>query len=166
MNLGTIMMDVSGLTLSEKEKTQLGKPSIGGVILFSRNFEDIYQVKSLIQSIRLTNQNLLIAVDHEGGRVQRFKKGFTHLPAMAKLGDIYDKNPAHALAQAESCGYVLAAELLAIGVDFSFAPVLDLDYATSSVIGDRAFHSNPDVVVKLAGSLIKGFFLQNFLNPF
>jgi beta-N-acetylhexosaminidase len=75
---------------------------------------------------------------------------------MAKLGDIYDKNPAHALAQAESCGYVLAAELLAIGVDFSFAPVLDLDYATSSVIGDRAFHSNPDVVVKLAGSLIKG----------
>lgn len=150
------MMDVSGLTLSEKEKTQLGKPSIGGVILFSRNFEDIYQVKSLIQSIRLTNQNLLIAVDHEGGRVQRFKKGFTHLPAMAKLGDIYDKNPAHALAQAESCGYVLAAELLAIGVDFSFAPVLDLDYATSSVIGDRAFHSNPDVVVKLAGSLIKG----------
>ncbi|WP_139699085.1 beta-N-acetylhexosaminidase [bacterium endosymbiont of Bathymodiolus sp. 5 South] len=156
MNLGTIMMDVSGLTLSEKEKTQLGKSSIGGVILFSRNFEDIYQVKSLIHSIRLTNQNLLIAVDHEGGRVQRFRKGFTHLPAMAKLGDIYDKNPAHALAQAESCGYVLAAELLAIGVDFSFAPVLDLDYATSSVIGDRAFHSNPDVVVKLAGSLIKG----------
>jgi hypothetical protein len=93
MNLGTIMMDVSGLTLSEKEKTQLGKSSIGGVILFSRNFEDIYQVKSLIHSIRLTNQNLLIAVDHEGGRVQRFRKGFTHLPAMAKLGDIYDKNP-------------------------------------------------------------------------
>ena len=154
--IGSIMMDVSGLTLSEKEKTQLVKPSIGGVILFSRNFENIHQVKDLIKAIRLVNQNLLIAVDHEGGKVQRFKEGFTHLPAMAKLGDIYDQNPGHALEQAVSCGYVLAAELLAIGIDFSFAPVLDLDYGTSSVIGDRAFHSNPDVVVKLAGSLIEG----------
>ncbi|CAC9493077.1 Beta N-acetyl-glucosaminidase (EC [uncultured Gammaproteobacteria bacterium] len=150
------MMDVSGLTLTNLEKQQLAKASIGGVILFSRNFKDIYQVKSLIQSIRLTNQNLLIAVDHEGGRVQRFREGFTHLPAMAKLGEIYDQNPDHALEQAASCGYVLAAELLAIGVDFSFAPVLDLDYDVSSVIGDRAFHSNPDVVVKLASSLIEG----------
>ncbi|SEH71771.1 MULTISPECIES: beta-N-acetylhexosaminidase [sulfur-oxidizing symbionts] len=156
MNLGSIMMDVSGLTLTNLEKQQLAKASIGGVILFSRNFKDIYQVKSLIQSIRLTNQNLLIAVDHEGGRVQRFREGFTHLPAMAKLGEIYDQNPDHALEQAASCGYVLAAELLAIGVDFSFAPVLDLDYDVSSVIGDRAFHSNPDVVVKLASSLIEG----------
>ncbi|CAC9980005.1 beta-N-acetylglucosaminidase (EC 3.2.1.52) [uncultured Gammaproteobacteria bacterium] len=150
------MMDVSGLILTNLEKQQLAKASIGGVILFSRNFKDIYQVKSLIQSIRLTNQNLLIAVDHEGGRVQRFREGFTHLPAMAKLGEIYDQNPDHALEQAASCGYVLAAELLAIGVDFSFAPVLDLDYDVSSVIGDRAFHSNPDVVVKLASSLIEG----------
>ncbi len=156
MNLGSIMMDVSGLILTNLEKQQLAKASIGGVILFSRNFKDIYQVKSLIQSIRLTNQNLLIAVDHEGGRVQRFREGFTHLPAMAKLGEIYDQNPDHALEQAASCGYVLAAELLAIGVDFSFAPVLDLDYDVSSVIGDRAFHSNPDVVVKLASSLIEG----------
>jgi beta-N-acetylhexosaminidase len=111
MNLGSIMMDVSGLTLTNLEKQQLAKASIGGVILFSRNFKDIYQVKSLIQSIRLTNQNLLIAVDHEGGRVQRFREGFTHLPAMAKLGEIYDQNPDHALEQAASCGYVLAAEI-------------------------------------------------------
>lgn len=150
------MMDVSGLTLSEKEKIQLAKPSIGGVILFSRNFEDIHQLKSLIQSIRLINQNLLIAVDHEGGRVQRFRQGFTHLPAMAKLGEIYDQNPNQALAQTFSCGYTLAAELLAVGVDFSFTPVLDLDYGTSSIIGDRAFHVNPDIVVKLASSLIAG----------
>ena len=154
--IGSIMMDVLGLTLSEKEKIQLIKPSIGGVILFSRNFKDIHQLKSLVKSIRLINQNLLIAVDHEGGRVQRFREGFTHLPAMAKLGEIYDQNPDKALKQAHSCGFVLAAELLAIGVDFSFTPVLDLDYGNSSVIGNRAFHYNPDVVVKLAGALIMG----------
>lgn len=154
--MGSIMMDVSGLILSEEEKVQLVKPSIGGVILFSRNFEDIHQVKELIKSIRLANQNLLIAVDHEGGRVQRFKAGFTHLPAMAKLGEVYDQNPDKALKQAQACGYILAAELLAIGVDFSFAPVLDLDHGNSSMIGNRAFHSNPDAVVKLAGALIKG----------
>ncbi len=154
--LGAIMIDVSGLVLTEKEKNQLVKPNVGGVILFSRNFANIHQLETLIQSIRLVNQNLLIAVDHEGGRVQRFKQGFTHLPAMAKLGKIYDHNPDLATQQSMSCGYVLAAELLAVGVDFSFTPVLDLDYGTSSVIADRAFHSNPDVVAKLAGSLIKG----------
>ncbi len=156
MTLGPIMMDVSSLILTETEKKRLAKPSIGGVILFTRNFESIDQVKELIKSIRLINQNMLISVDHEGGRVQRFRKGFTHLPAMAKLGETYDKNPELALEQAFSCGWVLAAELLAIGVDFSFAPVLDLDYGHSSVIGDRAFHSNPESVVKLAGALIDG----------
>ncbi len=156
MILGPIMMDVSGLILTQKEKNQLTKPSIGGVILFTRNFEGITQVKELIKSIRLINQNLLIAVDHEGGRVQRFRTGFTHLPPMAKLGEVYDQNPEQALEQAFSCGWILAKELLDIGVDFSFTPVLDLDYGNSSVIGDRAFHSNPDAVIKLAGSLIDG----------
>ena len=155
-NLGPIMMDVSGLTLTEIEKMQLIKPSIGGVILFTRNFESISQVTSLIKDIRQVNKNLLIATDHEGGRVQRFKQGFTHLPAMAKLGKLYDQNPQQAIKKAFSCGFVLAYELLAIGVDFSFAPVLDLDHGNSSVIGDRAFHSNPTVVVELAGSLIQG----------
>ncbi|SMN13031.1 Beta N-acetyl-glucosaminidase [Bathymodiolus heckerae thiotrophic gill symbiont] len=154
--IGAIMMDVSGLALTTEEKQQLVKPSIGGVILFTRNFESISQVTSLIKDIRQVNKNLLIAVDHEGGRVQRFKQGFTHLPAMAKLGKIYDKNPGLALKQAVSCGFVLAYELLAIGVDFSFAPVLDLDHGNSSVIGNRAFHSSPTVVVELAGSLIQG----------
>jgi len=108
------MMDVSGLILTQEEKNRLSKPSIGGVILFTRNFESIDQVKELIKSIRLIKQNMLISVDHEGGRVQRFREGFTHLPAMAKLGEVYDKDPELALEQAFSCGWVLAAELLAL----------------------------------------------------
>ena len=150
------MMDVSGLTLTQIEETQLAKPSIGGVILFSRNFESINQVKQLISSIRAVNPNILISVDHEGGRVQRFKEGFTHLPAMSKLGELYDKKPQEAIKYACSCGFILAYELLEIDVDFSFAPVLDMDYDNSSVIGDRAFHSNPDAIIKLAQALIKG----------
>jgi beta-N-acetylhexosaminidase len=156
MNLGPIMMDVSGPTLTQTEETQLAKPSIGGVILFSRNFESINQVKQLISSIRAVNPNILISVDHEGGRVQRFKEGFTHLPAMSKLGELYDKKPKKAIKYACSCGFILAYELLEIDVDFSFAPVLDMDYGNSSVIGDRAFHSNPDAIIKLAQALIKG----------
>ena len=156
MNLGPIMMDVSGLTLTELEEAQLAKPSIGGVILFSRNFESINQIKQLISSIRAVNPNILISVDHEGGRVQRFKEGFTHLPAMSKLGELYDKKPKKAIKYACSCGFILAYELLEIDVDFSFAPVLDMDYGNSSVIGDRAFHSNPDAIIKLAQALIKG----------
>ncbi|MCH9645328.1 MAG: beta-N-acetylhexosaminidase [Proteobacteria bacterium] len=156
MNLGPIMMDVSGLTLTEIEIAQIAKPSIGGVILFSRNFTSIDQIKQLIASIRAIKPNILVAVDHEGGRVQRFKNGFTHLPAMLRLGELYDKNPKKALKYACSCGFILAYELLEVGVDFSFAPVLDLDYGNSSVIGDRAFHSNADAVVQLAQALIKG----------
>ncbi len=156
MKLGPIMMDVSGLTLTSDEKKQLNKPSIGGVILFSRNYQDIDQVKELIASIRLINVDLLIAVDHEGGRVQRFKTDFTHIPSMATLGEVYDRSPDLAVDQAFSCGFVLAYELLNIGVDFSFAPVLDVDYGQSSVIGDRAFHSNPKAIVTLAASLIAG----------
>ena len=150
------MMDVSGFELTDLEKTQLVKPSIGGVILFTRNFLDVDQVKALIAEIRFLNPNLLIGVDHEGGRVQRFREGFTHLPAMSKLGGVYDENPQKALGQAFSCGWILATELLEIGVDFSFTPVLDLDYGHSSVIGDRAFHSNPEVVIELAGALMEG----------
>lgn len=150
------MMDVSGLTLTEIEIAQIAKPSIGGVILFSRNFTSIDQIKQLIASIRAIKPNILVAVDHEGGRVQRFKNGFTHLPAMLRLGELYDKNPKKALKYACSCGFILAYELLEVGVDFSFAPVLDLDYGNSSVIGDRAFHSNADAVVQLAQALIKG----------
>ncbi|SMM97778.1 Beta N-acetyl-glucosaminidase [uncultured Candidatus Thioglobus sp.] len=151
-----LIIDLVGLTLTDNEKINLLKPSVAGVILFGRNFKNIEQVKRLIQSIRKINADLLITVDHEGGRVQRFKEGFTHLPAMARLGKVYDENPNLALQQATSCGWILAAELLEIGVDFSFTPVLDLDYGSSSVIGDRAFHTEPEVIVKLAGALIDG----------
>lgn len=151
-----LIIDLVGLTLTDNEKINLTKLSVSGVILFARNFKNIAQVKTLINEIRAVNADLLIAVDHEGGRVQRFKEGFTHLPAMARLGKVYDENPSLALQQANSCGWVLAAELLNIGVDFSFTPVLDLNHGNSSVIGDRAFHSDPDVVVKLAGALIDG----------
>ncbi len=150
------MMDVAGLSLTTLEKIQLAKPSIGGVILFSRNFDSTSQVRALIAQMRSIKPQLLIAVDHEGGRVQRFKDGFTHLPAMAKLGEVYDKNPSLALQQAHACGWILAAELLSVGVDFSFAPVLDADYQNSSVIGDRAFHTEPAIIAKLAGALIDG----------
>ena len=156
MSLGPIMMDVSGYTLTDTEKSQLAQSSIGGVILFTRNFESIEQVKSLIKSIRDVNKDLLIAVDHEGGRVQRFREGFTQIPAMGRLGILYDQDPDLAIDKAFSCGFVLAYELLDIDIDFSFAPVLDLDYGNSEVIGDRAFHSNPEAVVKLASSFVKG----------
>ena len=156
MSLGPIMMDVSGYTLTDTEKSQLAQSSIGGVILFTRNFESIEQVKSLIKSIRDINKGLLIAVDHEGGRVQRFREGFTQIPAMGRLGILYDQDPDLAIDKAFSCGFVLAYELLDIDIDFSFAPVLDLDYGNSEVIGDRAFHSNPEAVVKLASSFVKG----------
>ena len=156
MSLGPIMMDVSGLTLTDTEKRQLAKPAVGGVILFTRNYQSIEQVSALIKAIRQVNANLLIAVDHEGGRVQRFRSGFTHLPAMAKLGEVYDQDAEKALQQAFACGVVLAYELLAIGVDFSFAPVLDLDYDNSSVIGDRAFHAESETVVALASALVDG----------
>lgn len=159
MSLGPIMMDVSGLRLTDTEKTQLLKPSIGGVILFARNYESRAQVQALIAEIRQVRDELLIAVDHEGGRVQRFRTGFTHLPAMAALGKVYDQDPALAKQQALACGVVLAYELLEIGVDFSFAPVLDLDYEHSSVIGDRAFHAHASVVAELAGALVEGMHL-------
>ncbi len=154
--MGPIMMDVSGLTLTNIETQQLAKPSIGGVILFSRNYQDKPQLIELITQIRAINIDLLICVDHEGGRVQRFRDDFTHLPPMAKLGECYDKNPDLALKQAFACGWILAAELLEVGVDFSFAPVLDLDYGNSKVIGDRAFHASPEIVVKLSAALIDG----------
>lgn len=151
-----LIIDLVGTSLSEQEKNSLNKPSVAGVILFSRNYQDKIQLKKLTQQIKKINPNLLICVDHEGGRVQRFRQGFTHLPAMAKLGEVYNQHPEKALKQAQACGWILAAELLDSGVDFSFAPVLDVDYGNSSVIGDRAFHTHIPVLLKLAKALIDG----------
>ncbi len=158
MALGPVMVDVAGTELTEQEKQRLLHPSVGGVILFARNFENRAQLNALCTEIHALRQPaLLIAVDHEGGRVQRFKDdGFTHLPAMRELGRIWDSDPALAVKLATALGYILAAELRACGVDFSFTPVLDLDYECSAVIGDRAFHSKPQTVARLAEALAHG----------
>lgn len=157
MSLGPVMLDIEGTQLSEYDRRKLLHPLTGGVILFARNYSNSHQLAELTREIHaLRNPHLLIAVDHEGGRVQRFQKDFTKLPAMRELGKIWDKQPTRARHLAKQLGYVLAAELNACGVDFSFTPVLDIDYGQSCVIGDRAFHHDPDVISELAHPLMLG----------
>ncbi|QRN41217.1 MAG: beta-N-acetylhexosaminidase [Neisseriaceae bacterium] len=156
--LGPIMADVGGYSLTEREKRRLLRPEIGGVILFRRNYQSISQIQNLVSEIKqIKSPELLVAVDHEGGRVQRFIDGFTRLPAMRILGKIYDEQSRErALEYAQLTAWVLATELRALNIDFSFTPVLDLDWGRSGVIGDRSFHSNPDTVIELTGSFIEG----------
>ncbi|MBL8429650.1 MAG: beta-N-acetylhexosaminidase [Dechloromonas sp.] len=155
--LGPLMIDIAGTKLTDLDRERLCHPLVGGIILFSRNYVDPEQLSALTAAIHaLREPALLIAVDHEGGRVQRFRDGFTRLPAMATLGKLWDDNPDAALAAAHQVGYVLAAELRARGVDYSFTPVLDLDYGPSRVIGDRAFHRQPAAVIALASALGDG----------
>jgi beta-N-acetylhexosaminidase len=151
------MLDVLGTQLTADDEARLRHPLVGGVILFARNYQSPGQLAELTAAIHaLRTPPLLIAVDHEGGRVQRFREGFTRLPAMRKLGNIWDIHPQRARHLAQQAGYVLAAELRACGVDFSFTPVLDVDHGQSSVIGDRAFHSDPQAIGELAHSLLLG----------
>ena len=151
------MADVQGLALDAVEREMLGHPLVGGVVLFARNFESPAQLRTLTAEIRaLRDPQLLIAVDHEGGRVQRFRQGFTAIPAMRRIGNLADRDTALACATAQAAGNVLATELLAHGVDFSFAPVLDVDFGGSSVIGDRAFASSPALIAELVGALLRG----------
>jgi beta-N-acetylhexosaminidase len=151
------MIDLAGTTISAEEGERLRHPLVGGVILFSRNYCDVAQLRALCAEIHaLRTPRLLIAIDHEGGRVQRCRVAFTPIPAMRKLGEWWDRDADAASAAAQAIGYTLAAELRACGVDLSFTPVLDLDYGVSGVIGDRAFHRDPEVVVALAGALIAG----------
>jgi beta-N-acetylhexosaminidase len=152
------MVDVHGYVLTAAEKKRLQNPLVGGVILFARNYKDRAQLTALTRSIHaLRSPALLIAVDHEGGRVQRFRSdGFTTLPAMRKLGELWMTQPLVAMRRATDVGYVLASELRACGVDLSFTPVLDLDYGESNVIGDRSFHRDPRVVAMLARALAQG----------
>jgi beta-N-acetylhexosaminidase len=157
MRLGPVMVDVAGLELTPDDIERLQHPQVGGVILFARNFAAPLQLIQLTHSIReIRKPSLLIAVDHEGGRVQRFRHGFTAIPAMCELGRLWDRDPAQALAAARGCGFVIGSELQAHGVDFTFAPVLDVDYGESSVIGDRALHGDPNVVAVLAEALQAG----------
>jgi beta-N-acetylhexosaminidase len=157
MKLGPVMVDVAGLELTPDDIERLQHPQVGGVILFARNFAAPLQLIQLAYSIReLRSPQLLVCVDHEGGRVQRFRHGFTTIPAMTELGKLWDRDPAQALAAARGCGFVIASELQAHGVDFSFTPVLDVDYGESSVIGDRALHHDPHTVAVLGEALQAG----------
>lgn len=155
--LGPVMIDIQGLALSDLDRERLSHPLVGGIILFARNYASPEQLSALTTEIKTLRQpQLLIAIDHEGGRVQRCREGFTVLPAMGRLGEEWDRNPAGACQDAQDVGYVLAAELRARGVDFSFTPVLDLNYGRSAVIGNRSFHRQPAAVTALAGALIDG----------
>lgn len=154
---GPVMLGVEGLALTAGDRARLADPRVGGVILFARNFESSAQLRALTAEIRALRPVLLIAVDHEGGRVQRFRRDeFTPLPPMRTLGQRWNADPSSANAAAFELGGTIARELRAHGVDFSFTPVLDLDYGASTVIGDRAFHADPIIVVDLAGALARG----------
>lgn len=155
---GSVVADVAGFVLTDEERIRLSNPAIGGVILFRRNFESVEQLKKLTADIHaIRTPKLVIAVDHEGGRVQRFVDGFTRLPAMNVLGELWeDKGKEAALQMAKTVGWVLATELRACGVDLSFTPVLDLAWGNNQVIGNRSFHADAKVVSELALALQAG----------
>ncbi|HUW98944.1 MAG TPA: beta-N-acetylhexosaminidase [Acidiferrobacter sp.] len=157
MSLGPVMMDLAGTTLSAAERKWLKDPLVGGVILFTRNYEDPEQLRALTSEIHdLREPPLIIAVDHEGGRVQRFRAGFTPLPSCGQIGGLYAEDRSQARLLARSAGLVMAAELLVLGVDMSFAPVLDIGRGLGEVIGDRAFHSDPQIVAELGRQYVSG----------
>ncbi|WP_421861889.1 beta-N-acetylhexosaminidase [Motiliproteus sp.] len=150
------MLDLAGFQLTDDEAELLRRPAVGGVILFSRNYRDPQQLIYLTEQIRSVRPELLLAVDHEGGRVQRFRAGFTRIPAMARLTAYWQQDPAAGLALARDCGWLYASELLAHGLDISFAPILDMDRGISEVIGDRSFGAQAEVVEALAAELMAG----------
>lgn len=151
------MVGIKSIELDEVERELLCHPSVGGVILFTRNYHSIQQIERLVASIhQLRTPHLLVAVDQEGGRVQRFRDGFSVLPAIRELGKRYDLNNDQALDHAEQWGWLMAAELRAVGIDLSFAPVLDIDRGKSQVIGDRAFHNQAEVISRLSFRYMRG----------
>ena len=157
MSLGPVMLDLVSTTISPEEREMLLHPQTGGVILFTRNFESPEQISALVAEIhQLRSPHLLVAVDHEGGRVQRFRDGFSHIPPAAVYGKIYRSDKKQAKVLARECGWLMAAECRAVGIDMSFAPVLDTGTGVSGVIGDRAFHARPDVIAELAHEFMSG----------
>lgn len=165
MTRGPVVVDIEGTTLTSADRDRLAHPRVGMVILFARNYESPRQLRHLTHQIHaLGDPQLLIAVDHEGGRVQRFREGFTEIPAMASLGVLWDRDVLGACRAAVSAGYVMASELRAHGVDLTFAPVLDLEWNRSSVIGDRALHGDARTVAMLANHLCHGMALAGMAN--
>jgi beta-N-acetylhexosaminidase len=155
--IGPLMIDLEGLSLTHEDIKRISHPMVGGLILFTRNFKDTEQLKNLTNAIRkIRGHDFLIAVDHEGGRVQRFREGFTTIPAMRKLGEVWDKDPNKANHLAFLIGQIIATELRVFDIDFSFTPVLDIDFSESTVIRDRAFHGNIEAIKSLALNLLEG----------
>ena len=162
---GPVVVDIQGLHLTDAERRRLRHPLVGGVILFARNYQSPGQLRALTDEIHACRTPpLLVAVDHEGGRVQRFREGFSAIPAMRTLGERWDQDVLAACREATDIGRKMGEELRAVGVDFTFAPVLDLDWGRSSVIGTRAFHSDPRVVAMLARCLTHGLLLAGMAN--
>lgn len=153
---GRLMLDVDGLVLSSDDRQLLANPQVGGVILFARNILSREQVCTLVAEIRSCSNNILIAVDQEGGRVQRFSHGFTKIPSMQQVGDLVESAGSEGVALSRELGWLMASEVLACGLDISFAPVLDVDRDTSSIIGDRAFSDQPKKVITAAAAFIEG----------
>ena len=153
--IGALMLDIAGTELTQEDIELLSAPQVGGVILFARNIQSPAQVRDLTDHMRQVRPDILIAVDQEGGRVQRLKQGFTLLPAMGRFGELYQSEPERALDLVEECGWLMATEVLAVGIDFSFAPVLDLN-GVSDVIGDRAFAARPVDIIALADAFLRG----------
>ena len=160
-----VIFDIAGTTLNAADRRRLAHPLTGGLILFTRNWVDRRQLVELLAEVRGVREDLLICIDHEGGRVQRLRTdGYTRLPPMRRCGELWAENPVAARGLATAVGYVLASELRACGIDFSFTPVLDLDHGHSSVIGDRAFHADPRVVAELAQCVMHGLLLAGMSN--
>lgn len=157
MTLGPLMVDVAGTELTAEDRRVLRHPLVGAVILFTRNFESVPQLERLVAEIHaVRTPPLIVTVDHEGGRVQRFRKDYTVLPSNRAIGHVYDQDPEAGRTLAWQCGWLLAAELRATGIDMSFAPCVDLDYGVSEVIGDRAYHRDPEVVARLSDACLQG----------
>src|SRR5690554_3631250 len=155
-SLGPVMLDLEGTALTAEERRLLKRPEVGGVILFARNTESAAQVRALTAAIRRVRPELLLAIDQEGGRVQRLREGVTRLPAMGRLGAGFADMPEVTLRLCQDAGWLLGMEMAACGLDLSFAPVLDVDDGTSSVIGDRSFSADPEAVANLAGAFVNG----------
>ena len=156
-SIGPVIVDLIGPELSSEEHELLQHPLVGGVILFTRHYQSPSQITELCKSIRAARSRpILITVDHEGGRVQRFREGFTRIPNMGHLGKLYETSQDTAIKLAETCGWLIASELLSVSIDLSFTPVLDLNIKNNPAIGDRSFHSTPEIVIELASALIRG----------